>query len=232
MTIGPLPSPRDETGTTIMEVIVALAAGVVVLAALSTIFVVTLRSSARVSARVDANQRARIALNTIVEQLHSACVAPQVAPIREGSSGILIAFIHQTGSAVSPVPVESKVYLDGTTLKQSDYPLAGGTTPSTWTFALSPSFTKTLMTNVSPTAPASSIFGYYSYTNGQVSATALEAPLNAERAAKAVKVAIAFSASPLSTPAKDAEAATTIKSAVNLRLTPPAFTSGSNLPCQ
>jgi Tfp pilus assembly protein PilW len=227
-----LPAARDESGATIMEVLVGLAAGVVVLAALSTIFVVTLRSSARVSARVDANQRARIALNTIVEQLHSACVAPQVSPVREGSSGTLLAFIHQTGSAVSPVPVESKIYLEGTTLKQGEYPLTGGTTPSTWTFALSPSLTKTLMTKVTPTPPNTSIFGYYAYTNGQVSSTALEMPLNAERAAKAVKVAIAFNASPLSTPAKDAEAATNIATAVNLRLTPPAFTSGSNLPCQ
>lgn len=226
-----LPSYKDERGTTLMEVLVALSTGIVVLAAISTVIIVSMRESGRISARVDANQRARIALNKIVDQLHSACIAPQIAPVQEGSGGTLLSFIHQTGSAVAPIPVLSKISLTGTTLSQSDYPNTGGTAP-VWTFSSTPASTRQLMTKISPTAPSSSIFSYYSYASGQVSATPLETPLNPERAAVAVQVKVAFTAGPLSAPVSDPNAAANIQSSALLRMTPPSFTTGANLPCQ
>lgn len=223
---------RDQRGTTLMEVIVALASGIVVLAAISTVVVVSLRETGRVSARVDANQRARIALNRIVDQLHSACLAPQIAPVREGSTGTLLSFIHQTGSAVAPTPVLSRISLSGGTLSQSDYPTTGGQAPL-WTFSSTPSSTTQLMTEISPTAPSASIFSYYAYSGGQVSAIPLGTPLNLEGAARTVKVTVAFTAAPLSTPVSDPNAAANIQGSVLLRLTPASFSSGAvNLPCQ
>lgn len=226
-----IPSFGDERGTTMMEVIVSLAAGLVVMAAISTVIVVSLRESNRVSARVDANQRARIALNAIVNQLHSACIAPQIAPVQVGSTGTQLSFIHQSGSAVAPTPVLSKISLTGTTLSQSDYPTTGGTAPQ-WTFASTPSSTRQLMTKISPIPPSSSIFSYLAYSNGQVSATPLTTPLVAAGAASTVQVNVAFSAAPLSKPVSDPNAATNIQSTALLRLTPPSFTNGTNLPCQ
>jgi hypothetical protein len=228
------PSLRDERGTTLMEVVVALGAGTVVLFALSTIVITTLHGANRVSARVDANQRARLTMTRIVDQLHSACVAPQIAPIQEGSSGTTLIFVHQTGSAVAPTPVKSKIVLEGGTLTQYDYAATSGSAPK-WEYATtpSPSLGRRLMTKISPIAPSTSIFGYYSYASGQGSPTPLETPLNAERAATAAKVGIAFSAAPLSTPVKDAGAATQIQGSAQLRLTPPSFSGGGvNLPCQ
>lgn len=228
------PSLRDERGTTLMEVVVALGAGTVVLFALSTIVITTLHGANRVSARVDANQRARLTMTRIVDQLHSACVAPQIAPIQEGSTGTTLIFVHQTGSAVAPTPVRSEIVLAGGTLTQYDYPATGGAAPK-WEYATTPSPLqgRRLMTKLSPVAPASGIFGYYSYASGQISPTPLETPLNTERAATAVKVGIAFSAAPLSTPVKDPKAATPIQGTALVRLTPPSFSSGAvNLPCQ
>lgn len=227
-------SLRDQRGTTLMEVVVALGAGTVVLFALSTIVITTLHGADRVSARVDANQRARLTMTKVVDQLHSACVAPQIAPIQEGSGGNELIFIHQTGSAVAPTPVKSKVVLEGGTLTQYDYAATGGSAPKwEWAATPSPPLGRRLMTKISPIAPSTSIFGYYSYVSGQVSATPLETPLNAERAATAVRVGIAFSATPLSTPVKDANASTKIQGSALLRLTPPSFSNGGvNLPCQ
>jgi hypothetical protein len=161
-----LPSIDDERGTTLMEVMVALSAGIVVL-----------------------------------------------------------------GSAVAPIPVLSTISLSEGTLSQSDYPSTGGTAP-TWTFASTPSSTRQLMTKVSPTAPSSSIFSYYAYSSGQISATPLHTPLEATEAASTVEVNIALTAAPLSKPVSDPNAAANIQSSALLRLTPPSFTTGSNAPCQ
>lgn len=231
MSVSRLPPFAEERGTTLIEALVALAAGGVVLAALSTVMIVALHGSSRVSSRVDSEQRARVALDQIVDQLHSACIAPQIAPVQEGSSGTVLSFIHQTGSGVAPIPVLSTISLTGNTLSQSDYPVTGGSAP-TWTFATTASSTTQLMTEISPTAPSSGIFNYYFYVNGQISATPLTTPLTAERAASTVKVSVAFTAASPNGPATDTNSATAIQSSALLRLTPPSFTTGANSPCQ
>lgn len=226
-----VPTFTDERGTTLTEVVVGLAAGAFVLAALSTVIVVSMRNTTRISAHVDANQRARITLNKVTEQLHSACVAPQIAPVVAGSTGTELIFLHQTGSAVAPTPIKSKIRLEGTTLSQLDYASTGGTAPE-WTFSATASPTTQLMTNVQPTPPSTSIFGYYAYANGRISAL-LPTPLSSEDALRTVLVTVGFTAAPLKTPIGDANAATSIKSSAFLRLTPPSFsTNGVNLPCQ
>lgn len=222
---------RDERGTTLVEALVGLAAGGVVLAAIGTVLIVSLHGSDRISARVEANQRARITLNKIIDQLHSACVAPQIAPVQKESSGTQLSFIHQTGSAVALTPVLSKISLVGDTLTQSDYPATGGSAP-TWTYATTPSSTTQLMTKISPIAPSGSIFSYYAYLGGQVAATPLQTPLTPEQAASAVKVTVAFTATPLSGAVNDPNGTASIQSSAILRLTPPSFTTGTNAPCQ
>jgi hypothetical protein len=132
---------------------------------------------------------------------------------------------------VALTPVLSKISLVNGTLTQSDYPAVSGSAPL-WTYATTPSSTTQLMTKVSATAPSSSIFSYYTYSSGQVSATPLTVPLDQERAASTVKVAVAFTAAPLNTPVGDEEAAASIQSTAVLRLTPPSFTTGANAPCQ
>jgi hypothetical protein len=169
----------------------------------------------------------------VVEELHSACVAPQVAPVKANSSGTQLVFVHQTGSAVSPVPILSKVTLSAGTLTQADYAKTGGEAPK-WTFnEITPTSTQQLMTNLSPTSPSTSIFSYYSYTNGEISATPLPTPLSSTDAERTVKVGIAFTAAPQSTPIADPNAAANITDSALLRFTPAAFnTTAANLPCE
>ena len=226
---------RDETGTTLVELMVALMTGLVIFVALTTMVITTMHGSARVTARVEATQRARIAMVRLMEQLHSACVAPEIAPIKSGSTGNSLKFVHQTGSAVSPTPILSVVCYSNGTLTQSDYAATGGTSPN-WTFASTPSSTRTLLTKVAPIPPSTSIFSYYRYFNGAVSETPLSPPvsgLTTEEAALTVEVRAALSANPLSTPVKDTGAEANIRNSASLRLTPPSFNEGSpSKPCQ
>jgi hypothetical protein len=221
----------DERGTTLVELMVGLATGLLVLTTLTMVIVVTLHGSARVSARVDATQRARVAMTRLMEELHSACVSPKIAPIREESTGTKLSFIHAKqgeGAQVAPNPTLSVVSLSGGVLSQTDY-TAAGTAPN-WTFS-SP-VTRTLLTGVSPIAPSSSLFTYFQYLNGALSETPLATPLNAN-AAVTVDVRVGLTASPTSTPVRDKGATSSIQDSAVLRLTPPSFNEAAvSLPCQ
>ncbi len=221
----------DERGMTLVELLVAMSAGVLVMAGLTLAMVVTMRETNRVVSHVDANQRARLTMTKIVNQLHSACVAPQIAPVREDSTSTMLSFLHQSGSTVSLTPVLSRISLSGTTLTQSDYPVASGAAPS-WTFATSPSSTTELMTGISA-IESTPIFRYYAYSNGKVSSTPLSSSPLGANAANTVQVNIAFKAAPEKTIAGDANAQTGIQNAALLRLTPPGYNlTTANLPCQ
>ena len=129
---------------TLIEMLVSITAGLFVLTAVTTAMLLTIRETGRVTSHVEANQRARLAMTKIVNQLHSACVAPLVAPVLEKSSGTELRFIHQTGSEVAPKPIKSVIVLSGTTLTQSNYEVSSGEAPN-WKFKEAASSTEELM---------------------------------------------------------------------------------------
>jgi hypothetical protein len=224
---------HDESGTTLIELMVALMTGLVILSALTMVILTTLHGTARVEARVEATQRARLALGKLMEELHSACVTPEIAPVKEGSEGNLLRFVHQTGAAVSPTPILSVISLSAGTLSQSDYASSGGTAPN-WTFSeKEPISTQTLLTKVAPISPSSTVFSYYKYSGGTISETPLATPLSEEGALLTVEVHAALTASPEHSPVSDAHAAASVQDTATLRLTPPSFNEGSPArPCQ
>lgn len=225
-------SMREERGATLIELIVACAAGVVVLTAIGAVAFVSLRETDRISTEVEANQRARQTLSQVIEELHSACLASQIAPVQAGSTGTSISFLHQTGSAVAPTPILSTITLSEGNLTQSNYPSTGGSAPN-WTFAAKPSSTEQLMTKISPTAPSTSIFNYYSYSNGEVSSTPLPTPLSETNASLTSQVTVAFTASPPSMPITNPAAAANVQDSALLRFTPASYNSSTaELPCQ
>jgi hypothetical protein len=220
----------DQSGFTLVEQLVALGAALVVLFGLTTVIMTTLHQSARVNDRVDATQRARLTLYQVIDGLHSACVAPHIAPVQAGSTGTSLRFLHQTGSEVAPTPVLSQIDLNNGTLTESVYPATGGSIPS-WTFASTPSSTRQLMTGVA-SSPAP--FRYYAYSNGQIAATPLPAsPLQAADAARTVQVTVALKVSPSKPGTADPNAAASVQDTALLRFSPAAFsTNANNLPCQ
>jgi Tfp pilus assembly protein PilW len=223
----------DETGTTLIELMVALMTGLVIVSALIMLVLTTMHSTARVSARVEATQRARLTLGKLMDQLHSACVTPEIAPVKESSTGNLLRFVHQTGSAVAPTPVYSEISLNGSKLIQQDYGVTGSA--PTWERGEAAGAPRTLLTGVAPVPPSSTIFSYYQYSGGTISETPQTTPLSETGALLTVEVRAALAVAPehTPTPVADAGATANVQNSATLRLTPPSFNEGSPArPCQ
>jgi hypothetical protein len=227
-----VPHIKSEGGYTLVELMVAMSAGLIVIFAVTSFIMIALRHSSEVSARVDATQQARSTLFQVMDELHSACIAPQIAPVKAGSTGTSLSFVHQRGSAVAPTPILSTMTLNEGTLLESNYSSTGGTAPN-WTFAGSPSSTRELSTGISPTGSNTGIFSYYDYSGGQVSSTPLPTPLSSTDAARTVQVDVAFTAAPTSTPVVDENGPAGVQDTALLRFSPAPYNeSATNLPCQ
>lgn len=229
-------SLRDDRGVTLVELLVTMVSGMVVLLGIFTITDVATRTSAKVTSRVDADQRARPVMQRLIDHLHSTCLGPNVAPVQAGSSDTSIGFLHQTGAAVSPVPVKRVVTLTAGTLSESVYAVSGGTSPS-WTFSSTPSSTTELLTKVGSATvgnPAvnAPLFQYFTYENGQISTTPLPTPLSAIDAARTVQVTVSFSVLPRAATPNDSKASLSISDTAYLRFAPPSEdTSKVSVPC-
>jgi prepilin-type N-terminal cleavage/methylation domain-containing protein len=232
---------RDERGFTLVELMVAMAISLVTMFAILGLIDMTTRGTARVASRVEADQKARVARQYLIDGLHSTCVAPNVLPVVASSNGYqsdgnTLIFLTQTGSAVSPAPVQRVVTLSDGTLTERAYPATGGSAPS-WTFASTPSTTRQLATGVGPASigsPPSSVplFQYFAYQGAQLSPTALPTPLSASDAARTVAVTVSFSVSPGSNPARDEHPEVTVSDTVVMRLSPASEAATEvNPPC-
>jgi hypothetical protein len=215
---GLLPADlADEDGTSMVEVMVGMAMGMVVLAGLSMLLIVTMRGNARVSARAEASDNARVTMTRIMEELHSACVEPTIAPVKAKSNETRLVFTRgtygQTAVAgAAAIPVELTYDPNEKTLSES----AGGTT-------------RILLSNVSP-IPSTPIFAYENPTTTPPSR--YEGELGKTEAENTILVRVAFKASPKSEPVSDAQAATEIENSATLRLTPPTYEGKMAKPCE
>lgn len=229
--MSPLARLREQRGTTLVELLVAISAGTVVFAGLTMVVTGSLHQTTRITDRVHATQEARTAVHRLTVELHSACVAPQIAPVREGSTGSSLSFVHKAGAEVAPKPTLSTVTLSGGTLTQADYAWESGSAPD-WTFETTPT-TRTLLTRVSAPSGSVPVFRYYEYSNGQIATPPLETPLDSENAARAAQVDVAVKVSPPGRPVTDAGGAAIVQDSALLRFTPPSYsTSAVNLPCE
>jgi prepilin-type N-terminal cleavage/methylation domain-containing protein len=150
---------RDERGFTLVELLVVMVAGVVVSSALFTILDVTLHQTTRTFSRVDASQRARIAMETIEQELHSGCYANDVYPVIDGTA-TSISFWSQYGSAANLTPTKHTISLDTTTGNLTDATYTTSGTSPNWVASATPQKTVTLLTNVSQ-SPGVPVFSFY-----------------------------------------------------------------------
>ena len=222
----------DQRGFTIVELLVSISATLVVMMGVVTLSTTVIHSQARISARVDANARARPAMTRIVQGLHSSCVASHIVPIQSGSTGTSVSFLSKPGSAVGPTPDLHTVSLSGTTLREAVFPAAGGTAPN-WTFSPTASSNMILLTNVA--APGGVIFRYYDFVTGTglLNTAPLPTPLSATNAARASYVTVSFTSSPAKgVSTQDPNSPVMISSGIDLRLENAGqFPNQDNLPC-
>jgi Tfp pilus assembly protein PilW len=236
MHVTPL-SLDDESGTTMVELLVGMAMGMVVLVGLTMTIIAVMHGTSRVDARVEATDNARLTVTRITEELHSACTSAQIAPVREGSNELQLIFWHAApgqASAPVPVPVKSKIVYSNRTLTQTDFAKTGGTSPN-WTFEGEGEnhglgSTRTLLTNVEPDA-SGAVFSYAKFVGGAPATATV--PLTKTEAEATIEVKIALTASPKSSPVADKGSSATVKDSATLRLTPPSYEAGASaLPCQ
>jgi len=227
----------DEGGYTITELLVAMTASLVVLAAILMIVQVATRHQDRVAEQVAANQLARPAMTRVVDRLHSACVSPGLAPIQAGSTDSSMILLSKAGSAVSPVPNKYVISLTAGSLSETVYPGTGGQAQA-WTYG-SPSTPRQLVTNVSAASVGNPpavvpVFRYYAYNGGEVEGTPLPTTpsgLSANDAARTVQVDIAFTVAP-GAAAGEAENSIVLTDSATLRIEPASEDSAQvNLPC-
>jgi Tfp pilus assembly protein PilW len=157
-----------EEGVSLIELLVSILAGMIVIIALFNLQIITLHQTTRVFTRVDATQHARVAIESLENELHSACVADNVTPVQAGSTGASLLFISQAGNGATLTPVEHRVAFSSSaaTITDAQYAETGMTTNSSgvpvYTFSSTPSSTRTLLTSVTQSG-STPVFQYYAY---------------------------------------------------------------------
>ena len=224
---------RDESGFTLIELLVSCMIGVIVMFGTVVVMSAAKKDEDLVNRRIVASQTARPLLTRMVQELHSACVAPRITPILTGSTDTSIIFLSKAGNAVTPTPDIHQITLTGTTLSEKTFAATGGSQP-TWTFAGYPNTPTTnlqLATNVS--APSGVAFRYFQFVNGALSTTPMTPPLDSTEAAHAAVVDISLTVgSPHGTSTFDPKSPQTLNDSVDLRLENAGqYPNQDNLPC-
>jgi type II secretory pathway pseudopilin PulG len=128
-----------EDGFTLVEVLVATVVGMVVVLAAFSLLEFSTRDVSRITERSHADQAGRVALENIMLQLHSACVAININPIQSGSNSNELKFISETSplntnsepvSSLPSVRLRKLIYTEPTsktegTLVEKSWPSKG-----------------------------------------------------------------------------------------------------------
>jgi prepilin-type N-terminal cleavage/methylation domain-containing protein len=176
-------STRDERGYTLIELLVAMVAGIAVTGALFSILDVSLRQTSRLTDKVQTDQLGRTTMTNIVDELHSSCLSYGFAPVQGKSSENELRFI--TGYSPEPVipsATEHRIKWESSTETLTDYSYpAGGSWPTFTSSSASSPTSKHVASNVRQTVLANGekipIFQYYEYATAVTSGS--EAPTGA-----------------------------------------------------
>jgi prepilin-type N-terminal cleavage/methylation domain-containing protein len=205
----------DEDGFTLMELLVAMVAGVAVTGALFGVLEVSLHQTARLTDRVQATQLGRVAMTRVIDALHSTCISPEFRPVQEKSNGSELVFVNAYSSkAIIPTSEVSKHKIfwnkETGTLTDYSYPATEGAWPKyTFSGTASPASGTRIASNVAEAEEKGEkipIFQYFKYaTTSESSAltplstiypTRLTVPLSAKEAETVASVLVRFTALP------------------------------------
>jgi prepilin-type N-terminal cleavage/methylation domain-containing protein len=246
------PRLTDERGFTLPELLVALAAAVVVVIGASTVMIDSLHTSRHVTDTVVSVQEGRTATEQLLQELNSGCLANDVSPIQASTAtgitpavstdGTHLVFVSGLGDSATATPTEHVLSVQSGALVDTAYASTGGSPPAlnvaaTWTFNTTPVSRRVLLEKVSQINGTTPLFTYFSYSNtsnttanslaGAAALTSL--PLSASDAASVAELDLAWQAAPNDGQTAAGQVIQMNDSAV-FRLTP-ASPTGANYPC-
>lgn len=202
----------DEAGFSLVELLMSMALGSIVLAALMTVFMGGVSGSAKISDRTEALQRGRITMDRITTLLNSqTCLVNTDGngqpPIRDGQNN-QVAFYASLG-VVDSDPMIYRLTYDPATKRMTEarfLPVRDAAGVVTYpSYPASPTATRVIGTNILPIAAGAPIFQYWQFittagpTLGMVNGTALATPLTAESQYATVRMTMAFVTQPANT---------------------------------
>jgi Tfp pilus assembly protein PilW len=222
---------RAHEGFTLAEMLVAATVGFVVLAAALGLLESTLRLDNGVMAKTDAQQRGRLAMDRITQELRSqVCLnltTPAVLPVKTTADSVT--FYSDFGKDNTAPPMLRTITFDNTTGSISESQVLGkGNAGGPFTFDDPP--TKQVIFQgatrvVEADKSVRPFLKYFAYEtqNGVLGTTQeLLPPLDAAAAARVARIEISFTARP--TGAKDNTNATDIKDEISVRHADPNLT--------
>jgi prepilin-type N-terminal cleavage/methylation domain-containing protein len=208
----------EQSGFSLIELLVSMAIGSIVLTALLTVFLRGADGAAKVSDRVEAAQRGRLAMDRVVTLLNSqtclvASDGSSQAPILDGQND-QVTFYANLG-LVDTDPTKYRVRYDAATkrLWEDRFPPSRNAAGLV-TYPASPGSSRIIGTNIVPVATGAPLFTYWQFvtdegpTLGMINTTALSTPLSATDRANAVRVKVAFAAQPERTRTADLRSTT------------------------
>ena len=252
---------RDERGFTLIELIVATMAGIIVAAATSAVVIASVHFSSNYTDRVDANQEGRVAMEKITQALNSSCVATGVTPLvgspaptgmvggaasgSDASDAVFYSSLSDspTIGARDDQPSLVEIYLSAQQLVETPTPIRTAPEPR-----LNPGRSRRRRprrtscccpTRPTPTIDGATVrppvFQYYGYTSGgSINPIAFTTPLSTTDASNTAEVTVSFEALPSNKGANLSAkgAGANISDSVVLKLTPASSApNGSNTPC-
>jgi Tfp pilus assembly protein PilW len=192
---------RDESGYSLVELLLATAAALVIGTAALMLVVASLHLSSTYTDRVDSNQLGRTAMEKVVQVLHSSCVASNIAPVLAGSddNNLIVYSVLAAQPTLQPNEVEIS-YASGS-LTMATSPYLSGSSPADWRFS-SPANEVLLQhataATINGATQPSRIFQYFGYSGTAISTTPFATPLSSADAASTAMVTVTFQAIPSS----------------------------------
>jgi prepilin-type N-terminal cleavage/methylation domain-containing protein len=198
----------DESGFSLIELLMAMALGSIVLTALMTVFLNGVTGSVRVSDRVEALQRGRITMDRITTLLNSqTCLlnpdGTGQPPIVDGQNSQVT--FYATLGVVDSNPTIYRLRYDSATKRITEdrfLPVPSGGAITYPSYPATPDFSRVIGTNILPTTAGAPIFQYLQFvttagpTLGMVDSTALTTPLTSTSEFAAVRMSISFVTQP------------------------------------
>jgi hypothetical protein len=252
----------EDSGYTLVELLVATVMALVVTFGAYMILQFTTEDIARQTSRVHVSQNGRVQLERIMEHLHSACVAALVTPVLAKSSGTVLRFISEAseGPSVSKATLHKITFTpasgktEGTLVETSwksteasqppNYVFNEAETPQTTLLLKGVSQTELTTEGKTETLP---VFRYYRYYRegdpsavfGELDPTPIAGELSEAESRLVAKVAMNFTLTPEAGDGVGLSAAMakgrtiSFEDAAILRVAPSSSSSSvSNLPCE